>query len=142
MSLRSDPKVTPESPDREFLAICTAQATAYTCSAAVTRNQPNPEEINSGKSTGTEAMPGNYPRSPKDSEFNISCQLTLTYQPVATSSGGYSAPPESVWSNRSQRGTEEPVHSEAGLIQQATDGTRLDNELQDAKQGRDKNHGP
>ncbi|KAH9478477.1 hypothetical protein JR316_0008932 [Psilocybe cubensis] len=81
-------------------------------------------------------MPGSYPSSPKDT----------------TASGGYSATPESAWSDKSQRGTDFPLGSEGssanstgeslnndkGLIDQSTNGTSLVPEIQDAQQGRDK----
>ncbi len=64
----------------------------------------------------------------------------------ATSSGGYGAPPEEVWSAKAQRGVHPSVVSgdspsskknDAGLIDQATNGTDLKDELEDAEQGED-----
>lgn len=63
----------------------------------------------------------------------------------ATSSGGYGASPEQVWSAKAQRGVHVPAgngdpsstESDSSLIDQATDGTNLKDELQDAEQGRD-----
>ena len=68
---------------------------------------------------------------------------------VATSSGGYSAQPDELWSNKAQRGIDMPTTPDEfneqgdidvpdnGLIDQSMDGTSLKNELQYAKQGRD-----
>lgn len=64
---------------------------------------------------------------------------------LATSSGGYGASPEQTWSDKAQRGVDLPTgtlslslsDNSAGLIDKATDGTDLKNELQDAKQGTD-----
>ncbi|KAF8956859.1 hypothetical protein BDZ97DRAFT_1849060 [Flammula alnicola] len=92
------------------------------------------ERINTDERTGTENMPGNYPLT-EDS----------------TTSGGYGATPDKIWSNKAQRGTDMPLRtsadsnaaakagseSDTGLIDQAVDGTDLRNELQDAKQGTD-----
>ncbi|KJA25132.1 hypothetical protein HYPSUDRAFT_38092 [Hypholoma sublateritium FD-334 SS-4] len=88
------------------------------------------DKINTDERTGTENMPGNFPLDDDDS----------------TSSGGYGASPEQVWSAKAQRGVHLPAgngypsskESDSGLIDQATDGTNLKEELQDAEQGRDK----
>ena len=59
---------------------------------------------------------------------------------IATSSGGYGAPPEQVWSAKAQRGVHEDSPSkehDSGLIDQTTNGTDLQDELQDAEQGED-----
>ena len=56
---------------------------------------------------------------------------------IATSSGGYGAPPEQVWSAKAQRGVHEDSPSkehDSGLIDQTTNGTDLQDELQDAEQ--------
>ncbi|KAF4618923.1 hypothetical protein D9613_009928 [Agrocybe pediades] len=109
MSLRSEPTITPEHPD------------------PVSRNQPDSEDVNDPRQSSREGMPGNYPISSQDS----------------TSSGGYGAQSDSLWSREAQRGTDMPLKaddvdkSKTGLLTQATDGTRLDNELQDAMQGKD-----
>lgn len=63
-----------------------------------------------------------------------------TDKSIATSSGGYSASPD-VWSNKSQRGGQDPYRhhktNSTGAIQQSLNGTDLTSGLDDAKQGND-----
>jgi len=99
-------------------------------------------------------MEGNYPTSAKDCEslpvlLARATDLANRFinPPIpATSSGGYGAHSSSAWYREAQKGTDMPLKpddvnsaNKTGLIEQSTDGTRLDNKLQDAKQGRDTN---
>jgi len=95
-------------------------------------------------------MPGNYPTSTDDCKVHIFFSLTAADSTIATSSGGYGATHDKIWSNRSQRGVDMPLGTQErgseppgtgndmGLAGQSVDGTNLKNEKQDATQGWDK----
>ncbi len=80
--------------------------------------------------------------------LSIHVALTPPASPsTATTQGGFNATPESTWSDKAQRGhnpgsaqaTERgPSSTSGGLIDQSLNGSNLKNELQDAKQGVDR----